>query len=74
MKLGQLLEYNLRNVFLQKSCRKWGSFCCFLLKALYKFKGSGQNLSFNVLIDLYLDIDLNISDSWSWDVLNFNFL
>ena len=22
MKLGQLLEYNLRNVFLQKSCRK----------------------------------------------------
>ena len=24
MKFGQLIEYNNRNNFLQKSCRKWG--------------------------------------------------
>ena len=24
MKFGQLIEYNGRNIFLQKSCRKWG--------------------------------------------------
>ena len=24
MKFGQLIEYNKRNIFLQKSCRKWG--------------------------------------------------
>ena len=24
MKFGQLLEYNKRNIFLQKLCRKWG--------------------------------------------------
>ena len=24
MKLGQLIEYNKRNIFLQKSCGKWG--------------------------------------------------
>ena len=24
MKLGQLIKYNKRNIFLQKSCRKWG--------------------------------------------------
>ena len=23
MKLGQLIEYNKRNIFLQKTCRKW---------------------------------------------------
>ena len=24
MKFGQLIEYNKRNIFLQKLCRKWG--------------------------------------------------
>ena len=24
MKFGQLIEYNMRNTFLQKSCTKWG--------------------------------------------------
>ena len=24
MKIGQLMKYSLRNIFLQKSCRKWG--------------------------------------------------
>ena len=24
MKLGEPIEYNMRNVFLQKLCRKWG--------------------------------------------------
>ena len=25
MKFGQLIEYNKRNIYLQKLCRKWGS-------------------------------------------------
>ena len=25
MKFGQLIEYSVRNIFLKKSCRKWGS-------------------------------------------------
>ena len=39
MEFGQLIEYNLTNIFLQKSCRKWGMenssrpFC--FLKKLY---------------------------------------
>ena len=24
IKFGQLIEYNLKKIFLQKSCRKWG--------------------------------------------------
>ena len=43
MNFGQLLEYNVRNTFLQKSRRKWGretSYMLFLFfkKASYKIK------------------------------------
>ena len=46
MKFGILIEYNLKNVFLQKSCRKFGretSSDRFLVfeKALYEVKPSG---------------------------------
>ena len=51
-KIGQVIEYNKRNIFPQKSCRKWGretssrpllSF----KKALYEVKASGLPLSLN---------------------------
>ena len=33
MKLGQLIEYNKRNIFFQKLCRKWGKETLFFKKA-----------------------------------------
>ena len=53
MKFGQLIEHNVRNVFLQKSCRKWvwetslGLLSVFK-KALYKVKASCCHLSFHI--------------------------
>ena len=52
--LGQVVEFNLRNIFLHKSCRKWGSEITSRLlfdifkKALHKVKPIGQHLSFNI--------------------------
>ena len=49
MKFGQLIKYNVRNIFLKKSCRKSSrkaSFRTLLLKeALYKVKASRQHLT-----------------------------
>ena len=54
MKFGQLVKYFVRNIFLQKSCRKWEmrlvpdlSLC--YKKALYKGKAGGQHLRFNMV-------------------------
>ena len=53
MKLGQLKEYNIANIFLKKSCRKWSreTSCRRLLvfkKALYKVKANSRHLIFNI--------------------------
>ena len=53
MKFGQLIECNVRNIFLQKLCRKWhrvsSSRPLFVFyKASYEVKASDQHLSFNV--------------------------
>ena len=53
MKFGQLINYSVRNVFLQRSCRKCGreaSYRPFFVfwKALYKIKASSLHLSFNI--------------------------
>ena len=52
MKFGQVREYNKRNNFLQKTCRKWGRETntkpFFLKKALYEVKASGLQFSFNI--------------------------
>ena len=48
MKFGQLIEYNMRNIFLQKvKCGK---------KALYGVEESGLHLRFYLWIDLDLDM------------------
>ena len=53
MNFGQLTEYNKRNIFLPKSCRKLdketSSRPLFVFKALYEVKESGLQLSFNIL-------------------------
>ena len=51
MKFSQLIEYNVRNTFLQKSCRKWGKKTSFrplfVFKiASYKVKESGLACKF----------------------------
>ena len=43
MKFTQLIEYNVRNTFLQKSCRKWGKKTSF--RPLF-FKESGLACKF----------------------------
>ena len=54
MKLGQVTQYNKRNLFLQSSCRIWDMksslalFLFFFKKALYEEKASGLQLSFNI--------------------------
>ena len=49
MKFDQLIEYDVRKVFLQKSCRKWGRETSyrplFFRKALYKVETSVQQLN-----------------------------
>ena len=52
MKFGQLIEDNVRNTFLQKSCRKLGKetgLIPLFEKDLYEAEASGQQLSFNTL-------------------------
>ena len=87
MKFGQLIESNNRNIFLQKSCRKWGRKTSsipflFSLKKLYMInddyvKWSGAQFQYILMI---LNLAYNKSklyktlDYWSWDMLNFSFL
>ena len=53
VKFGQLIEYSVSNIFLQKQCRKGGKetssrpLFSFFKNSLYKVKASGQHLSFN---------------------------
>ena len=54
MKFGQLIKYSVKNIFLQKLCRKWSKetisrpLLVFYQKALYKVRAKGQHLSFNI--------------------------
>ena len=50
IKFGQLIEYNKRNIFLQKSWRNVAGriLFCFLKKASYEVKESGLRLSLNI--------------------------
>ena len=52
MKFDQLIECDVRNIFTQKPCRKFGretSFRSFFtFKAIYKVKTNAQHLSFDI--------------------------
>ena len=61
MEFDQLIEYNVKNIFLQKSCRKeaqrlFPDLFFFNKKTLHEVKASGQRLSFVFIYDLGLDI------------------
>ena len=53
VKFVQVIEYNKRTIFLQKSCRNWETVklvsdrFLFFDKVLYEVKASGLQLSFN---------------------------
>ena len=65
IKFGQVVEYNNRNIFPQKSCRKWSretsSRPLFLFKKLYEVKASGLELLVLQLqyISIVLDFEYN---------------
>ena len=53
IKFGQVVEYNNKNIFVQKLCRKWGTKTSsrplfVFLKALYELKAIGLDVSFNL--------------------------
>ena len=53
MEFDQLIEYDKRNIFLKKSCKKWGRETSprppiIYKKVLYELKASGPQLSFNI--------------------------
>ena len=53
MKFGQLIEYDVRNIFLQKSCGKGGrettaDLYLFFENALYELKANGQHLNLKI--------------------------
>ena len=53
VKRGQLLEYNKRSIFLQKSCKNEAErlvpdLSLYFKKALYEVKASGLQFSFNI--------------------------
>ena len=81
MKFGQLIEYDKRNTFLQKSYRKWAGRldpCLFLFKK--SFIQSKSKWSAAQYISIALKVAYNKNklyknlDYWSRDVLNFEFL
>ena len=84
MKLGQLMEHNKRNIFLQKSCKNWGResssgslFVFFKKIKLGKSKWSAAWFHY-ILISLKLTCNKNKLFKtflyWSRDMLNFDFL
>ena len=83
MKFGQFIEYKKKNIFLQKSCRKWGRetssrpfFVFWKNFILGKSKWSAAWFHYNS-IALKLAYNKNklikTSHYWSRDMLNFDF-
>ena len=82
MKYGQLIIYNVRYIFLEIPCRKWGRKTTSRLifkNTINRVKTSGRYLSFNIFWYFATwTYDKNkvykTSDCWFKDMLNFDFL
>ena len=77
MKFGQLVEYNIRNIFLPNLSRKYlaklvQDHFLFLRKALYKVKANILQLSFNIFLHAIKTNYIKLLDCWSSDMLNFD--
>ena len=83
MKFGQLIEYNKKNIFLQKLCRKWGretsSRPLLIFKKCLIWGKSKWSATYFQYILIALNLGCNKNklcktlDYWSRDMLNFNF-
>ena len=83
MKFGQLIEYNKRNIFIQKFYRKWGretsSRSYFIFQKCLKWGKSKWSAAYFQYISTALNLGYNKNklnktlDYWSRDILNFNF-
>ena len=83
MKLGQLIEYNKRNIFIQKLRRKWGretsSRPIFVFLKCIIWGKSKWSAAWLQYISIALNLGYNKNklyktlDYWSRDILNFNF-
>ena len=83
MRFGQVIEYTVRNILLQKSCRKWGkknSSNPVFQKVLYEVKASAFTCLQFQYISIALDLDTTKNnlcktlDYWFRDMLSFDFL
>ena len=83
MKFGELMEYNKRNIFLQKWCKKWGRetssrplFGFWKSLMWGKSKCSGAKFQY-ISSGIHLPYDKSklykTLDYWSRDMLNFSF-
>ena len=82
MKLGQLIKYNKRNIFLQNLCRKWGretsSWPLFIFKKCVTWLKNKWALAYFQCISIALNLAYDKKmcktvDHWSRDIFNFNF-
>ena len=83
MKLGHLIEYNKRNISIQKLCRKWGretsSRSLFIFQKCLTWGKSKWSVALFQCISIALNLGYNKNklyknlDYWSKDILNFNF-
>ena len=84
MKFGQIIEYNSRNIFLQKSCRKWGreisSRPLFIFQKSFTWGKSKWSAASFPSLSIVLNLTKNwikihkALEYWSRDMLNFDFL
>ena len=79
MTYGQLIEYKKRNVFLQKSCKKWGRETSPRLLFVFKKSfiwGKSKFQYISIVHNLACNIIKRCRtwDYWSRDMLNFDFL
>ena len=83
MKLGQLIEYNKRNIVIQKLFRKWGRETSlrslFILKKCLIWGKSKWSAAYFQYVSIALNLVYNKNklyktlDSWLRDMLNFNY-
>ena len=78
-KFGQLIEYNQRNIFLQKPCRKWGretsSRSLFVFQKSSIWGESRWHAAYFQYISIFPNLwYIKTLDYWFRDILNFHFL
>ena len=77
MKVGQLIEYPQKNIFLLKLCRKWGRETSFRPPFVFLKSFVLEKCKLSAGWFHYISIALKVAynrNNWSRDMLNFDFL